>query len=209
LLCPEWWGVAPYAKQRAEQLARDGYATLVIDVYGDGKSTDEVSEASAWMNAATADFPALMQRVQAGLSTLSSQPEVDAKRLAVIGFCFGGKLTLELLRAGADVKAGVTFHGFLTANSPAKKGDIKAEILVNQGEIDSMSSLADVPAFEAEMEAADVPYTIKIYPDAKHGFTNPLADERAKKFGVDLGYNKTADELSNQAMLDLFARTLA
>lgn len=208
LVCPEWWGVAPYAKQRAEQLAKDGYAALVIDVYGNGKTTEEVAQASEWMNAATADFPALMQRVQAGLDTLSAQPEVDEQRLAVIGFCFGGKLALELARTGADLKAAVTFHGFLTANTPAKKGDIKAEILVNQGEIDSMSSLADVPAFEEEMENADVSYTIKIYPDAKHGFTNPLADERAKKFGVDLGYNKAADEKSNQAMLELFARTL-
>lgn len=209
LVCPEWWGVTPYTKQRAEQLAEDGYAALVIDVYGDGKCTEEVPEASAWMNAATADFPALMQRVQSGLNTLAAQPEVDAKRLAVIGFCFGGKLTLELLRTGVNVKAGVTFHGFLGANKPAQKGDIKAEILVNQGEIDSMSSMADVPAFEAEMEAADVSYTINVYPNAKHGFTNPLADERAKKFGVDLGYDAAADVLSNQAMLELFERTLA
>jgi dienelactone hydrolase len=47
-----------------------------------------------------------------------------------------------------------------------------------------------------------------VYKDAKHGFTNPLADERAKKYGVDLGYNAVADEQSNLAMLDLLQEAL-
>ena len=72
-----------------------------------------------------------------------------------------------------------------------------------------MVTLDAVEGFKQEMDAAGVSYTVNIYPNAKHGFTNPVADERAKANGVDLGYNQQADEQSNVAMLDLLQRALA
>jgi len=48
-----------------------------------------------------------------------------------------------------------------------------------------------------------------IFKDAKHGFSNPLADERAKANGVDLGYNAEAEKQSLEAMYTLLARRLA
>ena len=49
-------------------------------------------------------------------------PQVDANRLAAIGFCFGGSVVLELAREGADLKAAVSFHGVLTTKMPAAPG---------------------------------------------------------------------------------------
>jgi dienelactone hydrolase len=60
---------------------------------------------------------------------------------------------------------------------------------VLHGEQDSMVTLDDVAKFKAEMDHADVNYEVIILENAKHGFSNPLADERAKANGVDLGYN--------------------
>ncbi len=209
VVCPEWWGLTLHPKNRAEQLAKQGYAALAIDVYGDAKVTDKVSEASEWMMSVLQDQNVLLARAKAGLDTLAIQPEVDAGRLAVIGFCFGGKIALDLAREGLSLKAAVSFHGTLSPKAPAQPGKVTAEIQVNHGEQDRMVTLDAVEGFKQEMDAAAVTYSVNIYPDAKHGFTNPVADERAKANGVDLGYNQAADEQSNEAMLGLLKRTLA
>ena len=96
IVCPEWWGLTAYPKQRAEELAAQGYAALAIDVYGDGKVTDQASQASEWMSDMLANQELLMQRAKAGLDLLATQPEVDSSRLGAIGFCFGGKIALDI-----------------------------------------------------------------------------------------------------------------
>lgn len=209
VVCPEWWGVTPHPKNRAEQLAKYGYAALAIDMYGDAKVTDQVSQASAWMMDVLEDQNVMIARAKAGLDALAAQPEVDASRLAVIGFCFGGKVALDMAREGLGLKAAVSFHGNLSPKAAAQAGKVTAEVQVNHGEQDSMVSLDAVADFKQEMDAAGVTYAVNIYPNAKHGFTNPVADERAKANGVDLGYNQQADEQSNIAMLKLLERTLA
>lgn len=74
----------------------------------------------------------------------------------------------------------------LSPKAPAQKGKIQAEILVLHGEIDTMVSLDDVASFRQEMHDAEVDHEVIIFEDAKHGFSNPLADERAKANNVDL-----------------------
>lgn len=208
LVAHEWWGRNAFTEQRAIELAEQGYAALAIDMYGDKVSTEVTSEANDMMMATFAEPNIIIDRVTAALNTLVQQPEVDANRLAAIGFCYGGKVVLDLARSGADIKAVVSFHGNLSTAQPAQKGQIKAEILVNHGELDSMVTLENVEQFRQEMQNADVQHTISILKDAKHGFTNPLADERAKANGVDLAFNAQAQQQSFKDMYDLFARTL-
>ena len=76
------------------------------------------------------------------------------------------------------------------------------------GALDSMVTLDDVAAFRAEMQAAKVRHEVLIFADAKHGFSNPAADERAKANGVDLGYNAAAEQQGLEAMYALLARQL-
>ena len=88
-------------------------------------------------------------------------------------------------------------------------GQVQAEILVLHGELDSMVTLDDVAAFKAEMYAAKVEHEVIVFADAKHGFSNPLADERAKANGVNLGYNANAEQQGLAAMYALLNRRLA
>lgn len=209
LVAPEWWGRTDYTLQRARELAEQGYAALAIDMYGDKKVTSTVAEASQWMNQTFEDPDTIVNRASAGLKTLAAQPEVDPERLAAIGFCYGGKVVLDLARSGADLKAVASFHGTLAPKAPAKKGQIQGEILVLHGEKDSIVTLEDVAKFKEEMNNADVNYNVIVFEDAKHGFSNPLADERAKANGVDLGYSATAEQQSLAAMYSLLERTLS
>ncbi len=59
-----------------------------------------------------------------------------------------------------------------------------------------------------EMQAAEVKHEVVVLKDAKHGFSNPLADERAKANGVDLGYNSEAEKQGLAKMYALLERTL-
>ena len=129
--------------------------------------------------------------------------------MAAIGFCYGGKVILDLARSGADLKAAITFHANLSAQNPAEAEKFKAQVLVLHGEKDSMVSLADVESFKQEIQHAQVKYEVIILKDAKHGFSNPQADEKAKANGVDLGYNAEAEKAGLAAMYDLLDRTLA
>lgn len=210
IVAPEWWGRTEYTEQRARELAEHGFAALAIDMYGDKKVTTNVPQASEWMTQTFQNANTIVDRATAGLATLAAQPEVDATRLAAIGFCYGGKVVLDLARTGADLKAVVTFHA---ANvSPHQEGDaqnIKAELLVLHGELDSMLSLEAIESFEQEMTTAQVKYEVIVFKGAKHGFSNTLADERAKANNVDLGYNVEAEQKGLAAMYQILDRTLA
>ncbi|GAB01359.1 dienelactone hydrolase [Acinetobacter venetianus] len=208
IVAPEWWGRNEYTEQRARELAEHGFAALAIDMYGDKRVTTEVPQASAWMNQTFEQADTIVNRAQAGLATLAAQPEVNTEKLAAIGFCYGGKVVLDLARSGADIKAVVTFHAVLAASAPAEKGKVKAEILVLHGELDSMVTLDNVASFRQEMHDADVDHEVVIFEDAKHGFSNPLADERAKANNVDLGYNAEAEHQGLEAMYELLDKHL-
>lgn len=209
IVAPEWWGRNEYTEQRARELAEHGYAALAIDMYGDKNVTTDAKQAYEWMMQTFADADTIVNRAQAGLDTLAAQPEVNPTQLAAIGFCYGGKVVLDLARSGAPLKAVATFHATLTPKAPAVEGQIQGEILVLHGELDSMVTLDDVASFREEMHAAKVDHEVIIFEDAKHGFSNPLADERAKANGVDLGYNPEAERQGLDAMYDLLERNLS
>ena len=208
LVAPEWWGRNSYTEQRARELAEQGYAAFAIDMYGDKKSTTTASQANEWMTQTFQNPHTIVQRANAALATLAAQDQVDANKLGAIGFCYGGKVVLDLARSGADLKAVVTFHANLSPKAPAQKGKIQAEILVLHGEIDTMVSLDDVESFRQEMHDAEVDHEVIIFEDAKHGFSNPLADERAKANNVDLGYNAEAERQGLEAMYELLDKHL-
>ena len=209
IVAPEWWGRNEYTEQRARELAEHGYAALAIDMYGDKNVTTDAKQAYEWMMQTFADADTIVNRAKAGLDTLAAQPEVNADQLAAIGFCYGGKVGLDLARSGAPLKAVATFHATLAPKAPAVEGQIQGEILVLHGELDSMVTLDDVASFREEMHAAKVDHEVIIFEDAKHGFSNPLADERAKANGVDLGYNPEAERQGLDAMYDLLERNLS
>lgn len=209
LVFPEWWGRNDYIERRTRELAEQGYAALAIDMYGDKKLATDASTANQYM-LSTFDQPeTIVDRATAAFNTLASQPQVDATRIAAIGFCYGGKVALDLARSGANLKAVNTFHANLSAQHPAQSGTFKPEVIVAHGEDDSMVSLDDVEQFKQEMTAANVTYHVDIYPNTKHGFTNPESNENARKNGVDLGYNPTAETASINNLYTLLARTLA
>lgn len=201
IVCPEWWGLTDYAKHRAQMLAELGYVALAVDLYGDGKTTEDPQQAGSLAGALKKDRALLRQRVNAGLDELKKNPMVDPQKLGAIGYCFGGTTAVELGRSGADVKAIVTFHAGLDSPNPADGKNIKGSILVCHGGDDGFTSQKDFDAFEQEMRENHVDWQINIYGGAVHSFTNPGAD----KHGIPgIAYNAQADHRSWEAMKTFF-----
>jgi dienelactone hydrolase len=205
LVCHEGPGLDEHAKDRAERLARLGYAAFALDYHGDGKPLVR-DEVMGRLGALMGDPDKIQQLGQAGLAILLAQPEVDPARVAAIGYCFGGTMALELARGGADLAVVVGFHSGLGTQRPAQAGVVKAEILVCIGADDPLVPLEQRAAFEDEMRAAEVSWRMNIYGGAVHSFTNPNAD-LAGIPGV--AYDQLTDERSWRAMLDFFDERLA
>ncbi|WP_447751357.1 dienelactone hydrolase family protein [Pseudomonas nicosulfuronedens] len=195
LVVHEWWGLNDYAKSRARQLAELGYSALAIDMYGEGKHTEHPEDAKAFMSEALKNADAAKARFQAGLDLLKQQPQTDPSKIAAIGYCFGGKVVLDMARAGLPLAGVASFHGILATQTPAQPGQIKAKILVEHGAADTLVPADSVTAFKTEMDNAKADYKLVIQPGAKHSFTSPDADKH-KGHGLDVGYDKTADQKS-------------
>lgn len=191
----EWWGLNDYAKSRARDLAGLGYTALAIDMYGEGKNTEHPKDAMSFMQAAMADTDSAKARFNVGLDLLKEQQQTDVAKLAAVGYCFGGKVVLDMARQGVPLDGVVSFHGALATQTRAVPGSVKARVLVEHGGADSMVSADDVAALNAEMVKAGADFQFVNLPGAKHGFTNPGADKFQEK-GVDVAYDKAADERS-------------
>ncbi|MBI5462369.1 MAG: dienelactone hydrolase family protein [Gammaproteobacteria bacterium] len=196
LVVHEWWGHNAYARKRAEMLAQLGYTAFALDMYGDGKVADHPDNAMAFMQAVTNNLPEAERRFAAARAVLERQPSVDKRHIAAIGYCFGGGMVLHMARAGMGLDAVASFHGALGTQTPARAGQVKARVLVFNGADDVMSTAEQVQAFEKEMRAANVNYELVNYSGVMHGFTNPEADDFAKRFNMPLAYNAQADAAS-------------
>ena len=201
----EWWGHNQHARRAADRLAQAGYVAFALDMFGKGRVTTHPESAQAFVAQSMQDATLIPGRFAAALEILKSDERVDPTRIGAIGYCFGGAVVLGMARAGEDLRAVATFHGALATESPARPGQVKARLLVMTGEADPMIPPDAVRTFENEMKAAGVGHRVIRYPGAKHGFTNPAADQA----GVPgLGYNAAADKQSWAELIRFFKQEL-
>lgn len=203
LVFPEWWGVTDFPKKKADQLARMGYTALAADMFGDGRTTDDPKEAAKLVGQLSPEV--LRQRAQAALQVLTQTDSIDMARLAAIGFCFGGKVALELAYSGAPLAAVVTFHADLVPPSTEQARQVKAQILVQTGADDPMVPPEKVLKFWQAMQQTGLIWQIDVYAGAKHSFTNPAADMYRTQHGLQgVAYNAIVADRSWSAMQKFF-----
>lgn len=202
LVVHQWKGLGTYEKKRAEMLAALGYNVFAVDIYGKGVRPQTMGEAGAQAGKFRNDRPLLRARVKAGVNVLAADERTDPKRIAAIGYCFGGTTVLELARSGAGIAGVVSFHGGLSSPTPADASNIKAKVLALHGADDPNVPPKEVAAFEDEMRQGGVDWQLVAYGGAVHAFTDWDAGNDNSR-GV--AYNERADRRSWEAMKQFFA----
>ncbi|KQS27743.1 dienelactone hydrolase family protein [Dyadobacter sp. Leaf189] len=162
----EWWGLNDYIKQEAAKLYKDlgDVNVLALDMY-DGKVATTREEAGKLMQSSPAERLAAITK--GGLTYAGTNAKV-----ASIGWCFGGMLSLQnAIEGGKQVVGCVMYYGRPETDIEKLK-KLNTDVLGIFGSQDQGISPAMVSKFEEDMKAAGKKVTIKMY-DAVHAFANP------------------------------------
>lgn len=203
LISHAWNGRDEFVERKARRLAWDGYAALAIDMYGKGKRGETTEQCQKLMTPLVQDRKLLLRRISAGLETLRAQPQVDTRRVAGMGFCFGGLCVLDLARSGADVRGVASVHGLLKPSGLAAK-KVRAKVLMLHGYDDPMAPPEDVIAVAKEFTDAGADWQLHAFGNTMHAFTNPHANDRAN----GMVYDASADRRAWHALKQFFEEVL-
>ena len=198
LIAHTWAGRDAFVEEKAKLLTELGYAAFAIDMYGDGKIGTSNEENAGMMQPLLDDRDELAKRVLASLDAVSKIDSIDASKIVIMGYCFGGLVAMDLARTGADIKGAVSFHGFL-AGPENSTNEIKAKLLALHGDSDPMVGQDQIESFRQEMTSKKVDWQLHVFGGAMHSFTNPEAND--PDFGAV--YSKNADERSWKIFTDL------
>ena len=126
-------GRTAFEDDKARALAALGYVGFSADLYGKRYLGRDPAENRQLMMELRADRPLLQSRMLEALRRLKLLGQVEASRLAAIGYCFGGLCVLDLARVGAELAGVASFHGLLVPPGNTEGNRIGAKILVMHG----------------------------------------------------------------------------
>ena len=201
----EWWGQNDYVKRRAVELAELGYLAISIDLYGENKIAKTVEDAASFSKPFYLNSQLAKNNYEKAYAIIKNYPQADTNNMAIIGYCFGGSMALEIARIGERLNGVVSFHGGLSGKIP-QKDLLKAKVLVCHGADDQFVKKEEVDLFKKQMDSVGAEYKFVEYKGATHAFSNPDATEWGKKFNIPIAYNQNADTSSWNEMKLFFQR---
>lgn len=180
LVVEEIFGVHEYIKDICRRLAKAGYCAVAPELYarqGDLSKMTDVKQIIADVISKTPDAQWIGD-LDATVAWATSASKGDGRRLAVMGWCRGGRAVWLYDAHRADLKAAVAWYGPLggerTAIQPRTAGDVAGEIhaplLALYGGADTGIPVASVEAARDAAKAAGKSVDLVVYPDAPHGF---------------------------------------
>ena len=179
LVIEEIFGVHEYIKDTCRRLAKNGYLAVAPELYARIGDLSKMTDVSAIIRDVISKAPD--DQMLKDLDAAAAWAKVnhgDATRLAVTGFCRGGRDTWMYDAHNPALKAAVAWYGPIkgmpSAIQPTNPGDIAADLhaplLGMYGAQDNSIAVADVQAAAAKAKAAGKTVEIVVYPDAPHGF---------------------------------------
>lgn len=163
-------GLNDWVRSVAGRLAGIGYSALAVDLLSAEGGTSAFSDPAAATAALSAVDPQrFIGDVRSALGEVASR--APGRKLAVVGFCFGGGLVWRLLAAGEPrLAAAVPFYGPLPDN-PDFSGSREAAVLAFYGALDERVNASE-PAARAALKRAGLVNEVVVEPDADHAFFN-------------------------------------
>ncbi|MBK6356057.1 MAG: dienelactone hydrolase family protein [Betaproteobacteria bacterium] len=182
LVVSEIFGAHEYIRDVCRRLAKLGYCAIAPDLFarqGDPRQISSVAEILEKITGKTPDAQVISD-LDACVAWAASKG-ADTSRLAVTGFCWGGRITWLYSAHNPAVKAGVAWYGRLVGASNALTpkhptelaGELKAPVLGLYGGLDTGIPLETVEAMEKALQQgspAAKASEIHLYDNAPHAF---------------------------------------
>jgi dienelactone hydrolase len=191
-------GLSAHEINSADKLAAIGFNALAADIYGTGVRPSSQQEAGALAGKYKGDYALFQSRIKAAIEELIKQG-ADPKRIAVMGYCFGGTGAIEAARAQFPIKGVISFHGSLLKDKTRSNGPISTKVLVLHGADDPYESDKEIKDFQQEMREANADWEMVYYANAVHAFTQVEAGNDNTKGAA---YNALADKRSWSRLQD-------
>lgn len=152
----------------ASMLASQGFAVFVLHYFDRTGTTHATDKQTIFRN-----FPAWGKTVWDAISHLEQHPQVDPKRIGLLGFSLGAYLALSVASVDSRVKAVVEFFGGLPKEMKLFMRRL-CPVLILHGEADPTVPVEEAYQLQKLLEKKGIPYEIKIYPGAGHAFENEI-----------------------------------
>jgi len=174
IMIHEFWGLKPEILGKADALAEEGYIVVAPDLFR-GSTTSLVPRAIFQV---VSNPPAQINAdLDAVFAWLSSQPDVRADRIAIMGFCFGGGASLRYSLTNSRIAATAIFYGSVIGDA-GQLAALPGPVLGIFGGADVSIPLSEVQAFEAGLQQAGVPHEITVYEGQPHAFVTSMEEIR-------------------------------
>jgi carboxymethylenebutenolidase len=164
----------------ANALAAQGFAVYLLHYFDRTGNGEEPTD----LNTIKRHFPAWMKTLWDALSFVETQPQVDRERIALLGFSLGAYLSLANSTIDGRVKVVVEFFGGLPKEMKLFMRRL-CPVLILHGEADPTVPVEEAYQLQKLLEKKGIPYEMKIYSGAGHGFETEVwrdAGERSLQF---------------------------
>ncbi|MGI4946641.1 MAG: dienelactone hydrolase family protein [Janthinobacterium lividum] len=198
LVIEEIFGVHEYIKDTCRRLAHAGYLAVAPELYARIGDLSGMTDVTAIVRDVISKAPddRMLEDLDS-TAVWAAGNKGDPARLAVTGFCRGGRDVWMYDAHNPNLKAAVAWYGPIKGQpspiQPTNPGDIaadiKAPLLGMYGAQDTGIAVPDVQAAAAKARTAGKTVDIVVYPDAPHGFH---ADYRPsyRKADAEDGWNR-------------------
>jgi carboxymethylenebutenolidase len=180
LVVQEIFGVHEHIKDICRRFAKLGYYAIAPELYARQGNPAQISDIKELVAKIVSKVPdaEVMSDLDATAAFAKSTGKADTGKLAVTGFCWGGRITWLYAAHNPDLKAAAAWYGPIdrprTALQPKYPidlaADLKCPVLGLYGGADQSIPPADVERMAAACKTAGKTCEVKIYPDAPHGF---------------------------------------
>jgi carboxymethylenebutenolidase len=179
LVVHEIFGVHEHIKDICRRLAKLGHFAVAPALFARQGDVSALRDPQEILQVVSKVPDAqVMADLDATVAWAARTSKGETGKLAITGFCWGGRIVWLYAAHSGTLKAGVAWYGRLTGATdpqhPRNPIDVavqlKAPVLGLYGGADTGIPLDTVEQMRAALRAAHSPSEIVVYPDAPHGF---------------------------------------
>jgi len=176
------YGVDQFTEEMTARTATHGYFAVCPDLYH--RDGPDCKDDGPTRRGRVRDSN-VIKDVNAAVTYLNGQKGVDGRRVAIIGFCMGGRVAYLMAAAGKDFKAAITWYGgscfrqWGDGPTPFERTpEIGCPIQGHFGETDQNPTLEDMAKLDAELTRHGKIHEFFTYKNTGHGFLDPHHPDR-------------------------------